>query len=226
MCVCVCVRIFGLPWWLSGKESACQGRRHGFDLWVRQIPWRREWLPTAVFLPGEFCGQRSPAGYSLWGWKRVGTAQWLNNSNDKPQCSKLYFPKMGTTHMTLTLFQQKRGFLSSPVWSWADSMHALTGRKSESDTRPVPGLVFTGWKFLLPGSEADRNRVQVFLPKHLLSSQQTPTASHVRVPSWVSHPKDPSVYSSPAPSHCSWDRWLQVWIAQMSLVKSQNSETQ
>ena len=24
----------GLPWWLSGKESACQCRRHGFDPWV------------------------------------------------------------------------------------------------------------------------------------------------------------------------------------------------
>ena len=27
-------------------------------------PWRREWLPTPVFLPGEFHGQRSLAGYS------------------------------------------------------------------------------------------------------------------------------------------------------------------
>ena len=26
--------------------------------------WRREWLPTPVFLPGEFHGQRSLAGYS------------------------------------------------------------------------------------------------------------------------------------------------------------------
>jgi len=24
------LRIWGLPWWLSGKESACQCRRHGF----------------------------------------------------------------------------------------------------------------------------------------------------------------------------------------------------
>ena len=24
----------------------------GFDLWVRMIPWRREWLPTPVFWPG------------------------------------------------------------------------------------------------------------------------------------------------------------------------------
>ena len=32
-----------LPWWLSGKESACQCRRLKFDPWVRKIPWRREW---------------------------------------------------------------------------------------------------------------------------------------------------------------------------------------
>ena len=35
----------GLPRWLSGKESACQYRRCGFDPWVRKIPWRREWFP-------------------------------------------------------------------------------------------------------------------------------------------------------------------------------------
>ena len=23
--------ILGLPWWLSGEESTCQCRRHGFD---------------------------------------------------------------------------------------------------------------------------------------------------------------------------------------------------
>ena len=41
----------GLPR-CSGKESTCQCKRCGFDAWVRNIPWRREWLPTAVFLPG------------------------------------------------------------------------------------------------------------------------------------------------------------------------------
>ena len=36
-------------------QSICQCRsfkRCGFDPWVRKIPWRREWLPTPVFLPG------------------------------------------------------------------------------------------------------------------------------------------------------------------------------
>ena len=43
----------GLPLWLSGKESACQCRRHRFDSWVRKIPWRRKWQPTPIFLPGK-----------------------------------------------------------------------------------------------------------------------------------------------------------------------------
>jgi len=51
----------------SGKEPACQCRRHKrhrFDPWVRKIPWRREWLPAPVFLLGEIHGQMSLAGYS------------------------------------------------------------------------------------------------------------------------------------------------------------------
>ena len=43
-----------------------QYRRPEFDPWVRKIPWRREWLPTPVFLPGESHGQRSLVGYSPW----------------------------------------------------------------------------------------------------------------------------------------------------------------
>ena len=39
---------------------------------VGRIPWRREWLPTPVFLPGEFHGQRSLVSYSPEGLERVG----------------------------------------------------------------------------------------------------------------------------------------------------------
>ena len=55
--------------WLGGKESACQCRRYGLDLWISKIPWRRKWQPTPVFLPGKSHGQRSLAGYSLRGQK-------------------------------------------------------------------------------------------------------------------------------------------------------------
>ena len=37
-----------------------------FDPWVRNYPWRRAGQHTPVFLPGEFHGQRSLAGYSPW----------------------------------------------------------------------------------------------------------------------------------------------------------------
>ena len=39
--------------------------------------WRREWQPTPVFLPGKSHGQRSLAGYSLWGYKELDTTNHL-----------------------------------------------------------------------------------------------------------------------------------------------------
>ena len=33
-----------------------------FESWVGKIPWRRERLPTPVFLPGDFHGLDSPLG--------------------------------------------------------------------------------------------------------------------------------------------------------------------
>ena len=68
----VCNWYLVLPWWLSGKESACQCRRRGFNPWVGKIPWTRNWQPSLIFLPGKSHGQRSLAGYSTWGCKRVG----------------------------------------------------------------------------------------------------------------------------------------------------------
>ena len=35
---------WGLPWWFSGKESAYQCRRHGFDPWSGKILYAMEQL--------------------------------------------------------------------------------------------------------------------------------------------------------------------------------------
>ena len=43
----------------SLPTNAGEHKRWGFDSWVGKIPWRREWQPTLVFLPGESRGQRS-----------------------------------------------------------------------------------------------------------------------------------------------------------------------
>ena len=62
------------------KEPACQCRRyrrHGFNFWIRKIPWRRKWPPTPVCLPGKSYGQRSLAGYSPWCRKESDTTEQL-----------------------------------------------------------------------------------------------------------------------------------------------------
>ena len=68
----------GLPKWLSGKEPACQCRRHAFNPWVRKIPWRKDRPPIPVFLPGESHEQRSLAGYSPWGQKESSMTEQLS----------------------------------------------------------------------------------------------------------------------------------------------------
>ena len=68
----------GLPRWLSGKESACQCRRHGFNPWVEKIPWRRKWQPTPVFLLGK--NTESLAGHSPWCCKESDMTERLNNN--------------------------------------------------------------------------------------------------------------------------------------------------
>ena len=55
----------GFPGGTSGKEPACQCRRHKrhrFDPWVGKIPWRRASQPTPVFLPGESPWTEEPGG--------------------------------------------------------------------------------------------------------------------------------------------------------------------
>ena len=47
-------------------------------LFLAHATWRRKWQPTPVFLPGEFLGQRSLTGYSLWGRKESDTTERLS----------------------------------------------------------------------------------------------------------------------------------------------------
>ena len=61
----------GQTYWLTLHENCGTShvvlvvKRPGFGPWVWKISRRREWQPTPVFLPGEFHGQWSLAGYSL-----------------------------------------------------------------------------------------------------------------------------------------------------------------
>ena len=60
------------------KNRQC--RIHEFDPWIGKLPWRKEWLPAPVLLPGEFHEQKSLAGYSPWGLKESETTERLTFS--------------------------------------------------------------------------------------------------------------------------------------------------
>ena len=62
---------------LAAKVCVQCGRckRLWFHPQVSKIAWNREWLPTPIFFSGKFHGQRSLAGYSLYGLKESDTTE-------------------------------------------------------------------------------------------------------------------------------------------------------
>ena len=78
LCVCVCVCVC-LCVCVTQTVTVClQCGRAGFDPWFGKVPWRRAWQPTPIFLPGEFHGQRSLAGYSPWDCRESDMTEWLS----------------------------------------------------------------------------------------------------------------------------------------------------
>ena len=57
-------------------------RDGGFHAWVEKIPWRREWQPTPIFLPGKSHGQRSVEGYSLHSGKESDLTKQLSTEHN------------------------------------------------------------------------------------------------------------------------------------------------
>ena len=55
------------------------------EIWVQSLdledPLEKEWLPTPVFLPREFHGQRSLADYSPWGRKESDMTEQLTHTH-------------------------------------------------------------------------------------------------------------------------------------------------
>ena len=109
--------LWGFPVGSMGKESSWNaggGDRHEFSPRVGKIPWRRAWLPTSLFLPGEFHEQRSLVGYSPWGREESDTSEATEHSQG------VLLPCMPTAWLlTLALRQRNEdwGYKSGPIQS-------------------------------------------------------------------------------------------------------------
>ena len=111
----------GLPRWRSGEESACQCRRckkHGFDPWIRKIPWRR-----GNSNPLQYSCQENPMFRGAW-WATVyGITKiwsWFSDSACRTSLCSRYYSYFNRAH----LFIQPLSPLSAPqhtqprAWVW------------------------------------------------------------------------------------------------------------
>ena len=93
--------------------------RPRFDPRVGKIPWRREWQPTPVILPGEFHRQKSLVAYSPGDHKESGTTEPLTHTG---------FPKRQTKRKTPSASDDCVMHCARSLWapgSFISSSHPL-----------------------------------------------------------------------------------------------------
>ena len=75
----------GIGW--SAQNTRLVNKTQSLGTWfIKQtmyIPWKSEWQPTPVFLPGESHRQRSLAGYSPQCYKELDTTEFLTSAHTK-----------------------------------------------------------------------------------------------------------------------------------------------
>ena len=110
-----------------------------FDPWVGKISWRRTGQPTILFLPGEFCGQRSLEGYSPWGCKESDTTELAEHTHTQTRALHMIsFPLVIKWKLSLLAYTD-----SAPAWPhrylpltalpWTTNLHET----KENDHRSI-----------------------------------------------------------------------------------------
>ena len=99
------------------------------ETWDREGPLEEEWQPAPAFLPGEPHGQRSLAGYSLWGRKESDMTERLTLSlfqtGDTPDVLQWVDGQKPHSHRGTLLSRKQEESASSTSASWS---HWLPGR--------------------------------------------------------------------------------------------------
>ena len=124
------------------------------ETWIRPLGredpfWRRAWQPTPVFLPGEFHGQKSLAGYSPWGHKE-------SDKPDQLTLSLFYFFLlygwwMKVTQLCLTLCNPKdykvHGILQARILEWVafPFSRGFSQPRDWTQVSCIAGRFFTSW---------------------------------------------------------------------------------
>ena len=68
----LCLFILQVELVVKNQPTSAGDLRLEFDPWIGKIPWRTEWQPTQVFLPGESPWTEEPGGLQSIELQRVG----------------------------------------------------------------------------------------------------------------------------------------------------------
>ena len=148
----------------SGKESACQCKRHRFNPRVSKTPWSRKWQPILIFM--EFSMNRRTWQATVHGVTRVG-CDWATEhtqkcNRDNP-CQAVLDSEASLETAPWNL-QKDLGWNSSfllnsgekplGMWSWRGEAPEVAGERGQE--RPHPPL-------LLPAAILTSSHVQKML---------------------------------------------------------------
>ena len=129
----------GIPWWLSGKESARQCRRHGLDPWFGKVPWSEtesrsvlsdSLRPHGLYSPGNSPGQNTG----------VGSLSLLHG----------IFPTQGSNpsllHCRQILYQlSHKGSPRIPAWVAYPFSNGSSQPRNQTGVSCMAGKFFTNW---------------------------------------------------------------------------------
>ena len=139
-------------------KNAPAVQRPGFDPWVGKIPWRREWQPTPVFLPGEFQGQRNLADCNPWCCKESDTIQQLNDKHFESLTARDY--PLSPFQATSPYKQVKERFLNLPSCSKSHEVLKISGLAPRSSRTVVKCAFLSHAPQMIPASH------RTFVEKH------------------------------------------------------------
>ena len=100
----------------DGKESPCKWETQVWSL-GEEGPWKREWHPTPIFLPGKSHCQRILADYSPWGRQESDTTERLKDTHIINSSKSFYQCSCSPSHLVTCATLHKASYLVvSALW--------------------------------------------------------------------------------------------------------------
>ena len=90
-----------------------------FNPWLGKIPWRREWLPMAVFLPGKSPAERNLVGYKELDMMSTHAFHVISSNTCSPQNSKWVLKRKPMSHNRILGIKEGKThpFVLVTVWT-------------------------------------------------------------------------------------------------------------